>query len=108
SRAADRRAAALPATRILGGLLARPGRRHDRQSGRQRQELDPPRAAVSQAVSADMNYGDPELIDLLAAEYVLGTLRGRARQRFERVATSNTPVRAGIAFWEERLLPLAL
>lgn len=55
-----------------------------------------------------MNYGDPQLIDLLAAEYVLGTLHGPARQRLERVATSNTPVRAAIAFWEERLLPLAL
>jgi len=55
-----------------------------------------------------MNYRDPELIALLAAEYVLGTLRGAARRRLERVATSNTPVRAEIAFWEERLLPLAL
>jgi len=55
-----------------------------------------------------MNYRDPELVALLAGEYVLGTLRGAARARLERVAASNTAVRAEIAFWEERLLPLAL
>jgi anti-sigma-K factor RskA len=55
-----------------------------------------------------MNYRDPELIALLAGEYVLGTLSGAARRRLERVAASNTPVRSAIAFWEERLLPLAL
>jgi anti-sigma-K factor RskA len=55
-----------------------------------------------------MNYRDPELITLLAGEYVLGTLSGAARARLERVATSSTAVRAEITFWEERLLPLAL
>jgi anti-sigma-K factor RskA len=55
-----------------------------------------------------MNYRDPELITLLAGEYVLGTLTGAARRRLERVAASNTAVRTEIDFWEERLLPLVL
>lgn len=32
-----------------------------------------------------MNYRNPERIDRLAAEYALGTLRGPARRRFERL-----------------------
>jgi anti-sigma-K factor RskA len=55
-----------------------------------------------------VNYRDPELITLLAGEYVLGTLPRAARARLEHVATSNSAVRAEIAFWQERLLPLAL
>ena len=33
-----------------------------------------------------MRYDNSELIDLLSAEYVLGTLVGSARRRFERLA----------------------
>jgi anti-sigma-K factor RskA len=55
--------------------------------------------------------GDP-LIDLLAAEYVLGTLRGRARARFERWRRNERPesgriVEAAIRRWEDRLANLA-
>ena len=32
-----------------------------------------------------MNYENQTLIDMLAAEYVLGTLRGPARDRFARL-----------------------
>ena len=32
-----------------------------------------------------MNYEQAELLDRLAAEYVLGTLRGAARRRFARL-----------------------
>jgi anti-sigma-K factor RskA len=54
-----------------------------------------------------MNLGRPERADALAAEYVLGTLRGRARQRFERVARTERALGDAVQRWEERLLPLA-
>jgi anti-sigma-K factor RskA len=46
-----------------------------------------------------------ELLDRLAAEYVLGTLRFRARRRFERWLLS-PQVGALVASWEERLAGL--
>jgi anti-sigma-K factor RskA len=49
---------------------------------------------------------NPELIERLAAEYVLGTLRGAARRRFERWRVTSTPVDERCAFWEGRLTPL--
>jgi anti-sigma-K factor RskA len=54
-----------------------------------------------------MNLRDPDRADALAGEYVLGTLRGRARQRFERVARTERIVADAVRGWEERLLPLA-
>lgn len=54
-----------------------------------------------------MKYDNPKLRQMLAAEYVLGTLRGRARRRFERLARSETAVRSEIRFWESRLAGLA-
>jgi anti-sigma-K factor RskA len=49
----------------------------------------------------------PEIIDPLAAEYVLGTLRGSARRRFERWLESSTLVQERCRFWEENLMGLA-
>jgi anti-sigma-K factor RskA len=54
-----------------------------------------------------MNLGRPERADALAAEYVLGTLRGRARQRFERAVRADRALGDAVQRWEERLLPLA-
>jgi len=54
-----------------------------------------------------MNYGDPALRDHLAAEYALGTLRGRARRRFERLMADDHALRDLVAEWERRLTPLA-
>ena len=58
-----------------------------------------------------MQRPTPELIDRLAAEYVLGTLRGPARQRFsrwlsDRDAASHVPVREAVRRWEDRLVHL--
>jgi len=54
-----------------------------------------------------MRYRDPQLRDRLAAEYVLGTLRGRARARFESLMHYDRALRGIVADWEGRLTPLA-
>jgi len=51
---------------------------------------------------------NPQLLDLLAAEYVLGTLRGPARRRLARWNHSQPEVQDAVQRWENRLLPLAL
>lgn len=55
-----------------------------------------------------MNYDRPELLDRLAAEYVLGVLRDRARARFERLYGELPAALAARQRWEEHLLPLSL
>jgi anti-sigma-K factor RskA len=49
----------------------------------------------------------PEIIDSLAAEYVLGTLRGPARRRFEKWRAHTPLVDERCRFWEENLMQLA-
>ena len=53
-----------------------------------------------------MNYQDRELLDQLAGEYVVGTLRGRVRRRFERVCADNPQAQQAVRRWEDRLLGL--
>jgi anti-sigma-K factor RskA len=55
-----------------------------------------------------MNYNRPELLDRLAAEYVAGLLRYRARARFERLCAELPAALNARQRWEERLLPLSL
>ena len=52
-----------------------------------------------------MKSANRELVDRLAAEYVLGTLRGRARRRFERWFVS-PQVGQLVKAWEKRLAGL--
>jgi anti-sigma-K factor RskA len=54
-----------------------------------------------------MMYRNPQLLDRLASEYVLGTLSGPARRRFERVMTDSFHARAAVWGWERRLGPMA-
>lgn len=54
-----------------------------------------------------MNYRNPELIERLAGEYVLGTLQGGARRRFEQLMTDSYRVRAVVWEWETQIAPLA-
>jgi anti-sigma-K factor RskA len=54
-----------------------------------------------------MDYSRRPLPDRLAAEYVLGTLRGRARRRFEALLPAHPALREAVAQWEQRLHPMA-
>jgi anti-sigma-K factor RskA len=54
-----------------------------------------------------MRYEEGELLDALAREYVVGTLRGRARARFGRVLSSSLVARRAVLAWERDLAPLA-
>jgi anti-sigma-K factor RskA len=53
------------------------------------------------------SYRNPELRDRLAAEYVLGTLVGRARARFQALLRYDPELRQLVAAWEARITPLA-
>jgi anti-sigma-K factor RskA len=55
-----------------------------------------------------MNLLLGELPDRLAAEYVLGTLTGGARRRFDALLPAHPTLRNAVAGWESRLLPMAL
>jgi anti-sigma-K factor RskA len=55
-----------------------------------------------------MRYDDQELQDLLAAEFVLGNLRGAARRRLIALMQQAPALRAKVEHWEERLFPLMM
>ena len=54
-----------------------------------------------------MKIASAELRHALAAEYVLGTLRGRARERFKRLIEGDRELASVVAQWEGFLTPLA-
>ena len=53
-----------------------------------------------------MDYGQTELADALAAQYVAGTLRGHARSRFEALLPSHPALQRAVREWQNRLMPL--
>ena len=55
-----------------------------------------------------MNLFLGDLPDRLAAEYVLGTLQGGARRRFDALMPAHPVLRGAVSGWEARLLPMAL
>ena len=52
-----------------------------------------------------MNYDNHNLIDHLAAEYVLGTLKGPARKRFARLLMTSDYARHATNQWEIHTKP---
>jgi len=54
-----------------------------------------------------MNYLKPDLLEHLAAEYVLGTLHGGARRRFEQLMMESYKIRSVVWQWEQSLSPIA-
>jgi anti-sigma-K factor RskA len=54
-----------------------------------------------------MRYQDPRLSELLAAEYALGTLKGQARERFEKLLQAHPNLRRRVREWELCLNRLA-
>lgn len=50
-----------------------------------------------------MKYQGVKLRQMLAAEYVLGTLAGRARLRFDRLLKTDDTLHAEVSYWEQRL-----
>jgi anti-sigma-K factor RskA len=54
-----------------------------------------------------MNYDRPELLDRLAAEYVLGTMSDRVRRRFQAIERALPRAAEAVIAWERRLHPLA-
>lgn len=53
-----------------------------------------------------MDYGRTTLADALAAQYVAGTLRGRARRRFDQLLPSHPALQRAVREWQDRLMPL--
>ena len=52
-------------------------------------------------------YQNPELYEMLAGEYVLGTMSSRARRRFVQLMEERRYIREAVEVWERRLHPLA-
>jgi anti-sigma-K factor RskA len=55
-----------------------------------------------------VKYASPKLRQLLAAQYALGTLSGRACRRFQRLLAADGGLRAELVIWETRLASLGL
>jgi anti-sigma-K factor RskA len=51
-------------------------------------------------------YQHPSAVDQLAAAYVLGTLQGRARHRFEAAMRTRPELATAVASWTQRLGPM--
>src|SRR5688500_9937715 len=53
-----------------------------------------------------MDYAKDPLAQVLAAQYVAGTLRGPAKRRFESLLTAHPALREAVVDWQASLMPL--
>lgn len=53
-----------------------------------------------------MDYSHPQRADLLASEYVLGTMRGGARRRFETLLPAHPALQRAVWAWQDAIAPL--
>ena len=53
-----------------------------------------------------MDYSRSDRTDALASAYVLGTLRGSARRRFETLLPAHPALRHAVQAWQARLMPI--
>ena len=53
-----------------------------------------------------LRYQEPALQDRLASSYVIGTMRGKARSRFETILRNNDDIAKRVRSWEEKLQPI--
>ena len=57
-------------------------------------------------MSGSLRYRNPELQNLLASNYVAGTLRGPARKRMEKLMRNDLDLSRRVRQWENKLQPL--
>jgi anti-sigma-K factor RskA len=57
-------------------------------------------------MSGSLRYQNPDLRALLAGEYVLGSLHGQARRRFETLMLTDPALRHQVQQWAQQLEPL--
>ncbi len=67
--------------------------------------MDQERTGADQKMPGGLR--DPRCRSMLAAEYVLGTLQGKARERFARRLEEDEALQAEVWAWERRLAPLS-
>lgn len=57
-------------------------------------------------MSRSLRYDNPELCELLAAQYVAGDMTPRVRRRMDRLLPHHPELQAAVARWSDRLVPL--
>lgn len=57
-------------------------------------------------MSRSLRYSNPDVCDQLAAQYVAGDMTARVRRRMEQLMREHPPLKAAVADWSDRMMPL--